>query len=445
MNLKRTLIERLPPEAKRLLAVPYDWYQTRQADAEFARKELPDATPADDAPQHIVCVVVDALRADHVNEEVTPFLATLSGTDAITPGTWTFPAMSSFVSGVYPHEHGAIRQSDEPDDADGFTLPPRMDGDRVTLTETLGGAGYETYGGFGHDTPFVALSGRFQTHALYHTVNANADDVLGAHREWIDGRDRTFSLLHLADPHVPVDPPEAYWNTYDVDPSIDGLENWRYDSEVDCGAECRRYREHRRRLYRAAVDYVDDALSRYVETLDAVLDDYLLVVTGDHGEALWEHVEFDVEHFSGTGCVGHGGAPYEQLSRVPLLTNREWNVDGDVSLIDVAPTILDSVGVEGPSMSGVSLLDGVPEGRYVFVEGNLDGTEKKAVYDDEYKLIVSPGADIGFRLPSERIATIPDERRRSMLEAVPQWPDGADGRTEVSGVVADRLAKLGYR
>ena len=32
MNLKRTLIETLPPGVKRLLAVPYDYYQTRQAD-----------------------------------------------------------------------------------------------------------------------------------------------------------------------------------------------------------------------------------------------------------------------------------------------------------------------------------------------------------------------------------------------------------------------------
>ncbi len=32
MDLKRTLIETLPPQAKQLLAVPYDYYQTWQAD-----------------------------------------------------------------------------------------------------------------------------------------------------------------------------------------------------------------------------------------------------------------------------------------------------------------------------------------------------------------------------------------------------------------------------
>jgi len=53
-----------------------------------------------------------------------------------------------------------------------------MDRDRETLTEALAGAGYETYGGFGHDTPFVALAGRFHEHALYHNVTASAEDVL---------------------------------------------------------------------------------------------------------------------------------------------------------------------------------------------------------------------------------------------------------------------------
>jgi len=45
MNLKRTLIETLPPGLKRLLAVPYDYYQTRRADRRFAAKELPVVRP----------------------------------------------------------------------------------------------------------------------------------------------------------------------------------------------------------------------------------------------------------------------------------------------------------------------------------------------------------------------------------------------------------------
>lgn len=447
MNVKRTLIERLPPEAKRVLAIPYDWYQTRRADKKFANKEWPTADPSADAPEHIVCVVVDALRADHVTEELTPFLAGFNGTDAITPGAWTFPAMASFLTGLYPHEHGAMRRTDEIDNSDGFTLPPRLDDDRVTVTERLAGADYDTYGGFGHDTPFIALSGRFETHELYHSISGNADDVLGDNADWIDGRDRTFSLLHLADPHIPVDPPDAYWEKHDIDRSIDGIENWRYNSTSDCDEDCRRYRDHRRRLYRAAVDYVDDAIERYVKRLDATLDDYLLLVTADHGEALWEHVDFDLEYFDGTGCVDHGGAPYEELARVPLLTNRPWEFDAPSSLIDVAPTVLDAVGLDGGSMAGTSLRGDVPEDRKVLVEGSLNGHEKKAIYDGDYKLIVSPGdgVEVGLSVPGDEPIEIPDDRREAMVDALPPWPDGSDAETDVSDVVEDRLADLGYR
>ncbi|WP_247731620.1 sulfatase-like hydrolase/transferase [Halovivax limisalsi] len=448
MNVKRTLIERLPPSVKRVLAIPYDWQQTRAADRAFAQKELPPAERDPDAPAHIVCLVVDALRADHVDAQLTPFLASLNGTDAITPSTWTFPAMSSFVTGVYPHEHGAMKQSDEPDDSSGLSLPPRMAEDRTTLTETLAGAGYETYGGFGHDTPFVALSGRFETHELYHSITANADDVLSDHVNWLAGRERTFSLVHLADPHVPVDPPTAYWESHEVDRSIEAIENWRYGTETECADDCRRYREHRRRLYRAAIDYVDDAIERYVARLDETIDeDYALLVTADHGEALWEHVDFDVTHFDGTGCVDHGGAPYDELARVPLLTNRQWEVDAPVSLVDVAPTILDSVGVTGPHMSGVSLRGDAPAERRLLVEGSLSGYEKKAVYDGGAKLVASRGNDVEVVLDSntDEPIDVSEDRLESMRESLPPWPDGGENQTEVPEVVEDRLAQLGYR
>ena len=447
MNLKRTLIERLPPGVKQLLAVPYDIYQTGAANRQFARTQLPDYSRDDDAPRHIVCVVVDALRTDHVDGELTPYLAGLNGCNAVTPGAWTFPAVSSMVTGAYPHEHGAMRQTDDPAAVEGFNLPPRMDEDRETITEALAGAGYETYGGFGHDTPFVALSGRFHEHDLFHNVTATAADVFDAHLDWVAGRDRTFAFLHLADPHIPVDPPETYWTTHDVDRSIEGLQTWEYRTDVDCESDCERYREHRRRLYRAAVDYVDDALAEYAAALDTTLSDSLLLVTADHGESLWDNVETDVEQFGGDGCVGHGGAPYEGLARVPLLTDADWTLPDGVSLVDLAPTLADITGIDWSSPSGRSLRSGGSADEMLLVEGALDGHEKKAVYDGQWKLVVSKGdgAELGYRLPAEEQTTVPSGRREAMLDRLPAWPDGERVGTEVSDVVADRLEQLGYR
>jgi arylsulfatase A-like enzyme len=451
MDVKRYLIENLPPWAKSALARPYDIYQTRKADSEFAAKDLVKREPSDDAPRHILWVVVDALRTDHVDRETTPYLNSLDGANAVTPGAWTFPAVSSLLSGAYPHEHGAMKQTDEPDNSEGLTLPPRMEDSRETITEVLAGAGYETYGGFGHDTPFVALSGRFDKHALYHKVNSDARDVLNDYLDWVEGRERTFAFLHLADPHIPVDPPDEYWEKYDVDGSIDEIENWDYQNDVDCDNECKTYRENRRKLYRASVNYVDDELSRFGNHLSETVDEPFVFVTSDHGEAMWEHVEIDVEKFDGTGCVDHGGAPYEELARVPVLY--EGDIDlafdgGYVSLIDLHATVLDVVGLNDVETNGYSLVGGVPEDRAALVEGSLNGHEKKGVYLNGYKLIASEGDDveIGLTVPDEEPTEVPEATRRDMLENLPPWP-GQDGdtQTDVSGVVEDRLETLGYK
>ena len=173
-----------------------------------------------------------------------------------------------------------------------------------------------------------------------------------------------------------------------------------------------------------------------------------MIVTSDHGEALWEHLEFDVEHFDGTGCVDHGGAPYEELARVPLLTNADWDLKDGVSLVDLAPTLLDVVGIEGPEMSGYPLRRTVPSDRMPIVEGSLNSFEKKAIYRGKYKLIVSKGDDVeaGFQIPEERHEEPDDEEPWSgMRSALPPWPDGNFMTTDVSEVVEERLDTLGYR
>ena len=447
MDIKRTLITSLPPAVKRALAVPYDYYQTSKADRQFAKNEVPTSRRSESAPDHIVCVVVDALRADHVDSELTPYLSDLTGTTAVSPGTWTFPAVSSLLSGLYPHEHGAMRQTDNLDNTEGIRLPPRMDEDQLTITEALAGAGYDTYGGFGHDTPFVALSGRFQTHELYHTITAGADEILDDYLEWVEGRDRTFAFLHLADPHAPVNPPSEYKHKHDVDDAIPGLENWRYQTDIDCDGDCQTYRENRRRLYRSSVDYVDDALERFNTRLSESLDDPLLVVTSDHGEAHWEHLEFDIEHFGGSGCVDHGGAPYEEVARVPLLTNADWPLDGLTSLVDLPATFADVTGIKFVETSGRSLCERHESDRFALIEGSLSGHEKKAVYYQNFKLLASKGhgIEVGYTLPEETITDLPADIYESLIGQLPAWPAENDSETEVSSVVESRLEELGYK
>lgn len=445
---KLGVIQHLPNVVKRRLSGVYNRYEVRKADAAFAERSRRRLSPAADAPDHVVVVVVDALRADAVAPETTPYLAEMTRTDAVTPAPWTFPAVTSIQTGVYPHEHGAIRQSDEATTGStDLVVPPKLDEETSTLSDAFADAGYDTYGAFAFHMPFFALGGRFGTHALYD--DGDVDRILADFESWLEGRERTFSYLHLGDLHEPVDPPRKFLEHHDVDATIPDLARWDYVDDPAPGMMGKRYREHRKRLYEAAAEYVDDRLMMFAERLD---DGVTLVVTGDHGEAFWEHAAFDRERFVDSRpayCVDHGGTPYESIARVPLCVDgiEFGELDAPASLVDVAPTLLDAAGLtDAFEATGHSLLDGVPAERVPLIESTRYGYERKAAYADGWKLIVSQRDDerVGFALPEESEATLPDDVERRLLAALPAWPDGSEADVAVSGLARDRLEDLGY-
>jgi arylsulfatase A-like enzyme len=109
--------------------------------------------------------------------------------------------------------------------------------------------------------------------------------------------------------------------------------------------------------YHNALHYADAALGQLLDGLRArgLERNTLVVVFGDHGEAFGEH----------GGNFGHTLFLYEENLRVPLvvsapgLTLDPVRVGRVVGLIDVAPTVLDLLGLAAPpEYQGRSLLDG---------------------------------------------------------------------------------------
>jgi arylsulfatase A-like enzyme len=97
-------------------------------------------------------------------------------------------------------------------------------------------------------------------------------------------------------------------------------------------------------LYNAEVASVDAAIGRLLDGLRTrgVLDHAVVVFLADHGEEFKEH-----------GLMGHHQTLYEEVIRVPLIiatTGRPAHreVDELVSLIDVAPTVLELIGGTAP-------------------------------------------------------------------------------------------------
>jgi len=137
--------------------------------------------------------------------------------------------------------------------------------------------------------------------------------------------------------------------------------------------------------YRASLRYSDLALRRFCEGLErlGVLDDTLLVVTSDHGEA------FADRH---AGNLLHAGFAYDDDQHVflvlsaPRLLGQARSIDRLGSHADLLPTLLDVLGLGGEiDVDGQSLLaDGYrPPQIYYY------SRRQHAVRDGDLKLVES--------------------------------------------------------
>lgn len=121
--------------------------------------------------------------------------------------------------------------------------------------------------------------------------------------------------------------------------------------------------------YRNALHYGDASLGALIEGIRArgLADRTVWVVFGDHGEAFGQHA----------GNFGHTFFLYDENVRVPLLiaaTGLPGQVRARkvVSLVDVAPTVLDLARITAPpSYQGLSMLDPAPRMALFFADYSL--------------------------------------------------------------------------
>src|SRR5690606_19234484 len=102
------------------------------------------------------------------------------------------------------------------------------------------------------------------------------------------------------------------------------------------------------------VRYVDAFVGRLLEQYRQLhrLDDTIVVVVGDHGEAFGEHRRWQ-----------HDAVPWDEVARVPLLVyvpGRTWDrpvVREGVNHLDIVPTVLDLAGfrLQGGSYPGAPI------------------------------------------------------------------------------------------
>ena len=280
---------------------------------------------------NVVLVTLDTTRADHLGcygyaGAGTPNLDALARdgvlfAQAASAAPLTQPAHSSIMTGMYPTHHG-VR-------INGSTA---LGPEQKTIAEALREKGYATGafigafvldGRWGLNQGFQVYDDRFDLEKHKHldlgSVQRPANEVVDAALAWLEGRTKEpfFAWVHLYDPHTPYEPPEPFRSEFGPR-GMAGL----YDGEIA---------------------FADQQVGRLLSWLQSNgLDRKTAVVMiGDHGESLGGHGE-------GT----HGYFVYDDTMHVPFVVATPFaelhgvRIDGQVSAVDVHPTILALAGID---------------------------------------------------------------------------------------------------
>jgi len=360
-------------------------------DGTFSRKVVDSSSPIPSGickDCNVVLISIDTLRADHLpcygyEKNTAPNICALAKDSVFfkepySVSAWTYPSHYSMLTGLYP---------------DDFIISARGQGqafanDTVMIQKILKDESYSTgaYTGGGYVTQKLGFSREFNSWVQSKGPDRFLDNAPLVD-SWIKGQSNNFFLfLHGYDVHGPYEKIPVELRFKYLDKSMVSKECYRVLSDSEskstaCNREQDRY-NYSISQYEAAIYGADEYVGQVISELKAkgVYDKTIIIITADHGERFGER-----------GLWGHGDTIYRELINVPLIiripdvAGRE--VDTPVSNLDIAPTILDLLGVENNyNMDGKSLLPIINggEGRPVYAITARNYEDSKAVRDRSF-------------------------------------------------------------
>ena len=315
-------------------------------------------------PPDILLISLDACRADHLScygyaRATSPFMDALAagGTRfalAFCNTHGTGPSHATLLTSLYQETH-RMEYNPRTGGLPGDPVPPGA----MMLQQILRGHGYITLG----ITDGGQLARGYGFNRGFDVYDDDGGGIVNGCRKLTDlaakyrGRGKPlFIFYHTYEIHSPYLPPEELRRVYGtfvhtILPVNEVLGKfattaWRDLTPGDL--------EYLKSQYDAEILGTDAVLRRTFARLRALgfLSDAVVVLTADHGEEFGEH-----------GGLLHRDTLYDEILHVPLIF---WGarlpggrVDSrPVSLVDVAPTLLELAGFkEHPHMMGRSLTD----------------------------------------------------------------------------------------
>ncbi len=366
--------------------------------------------------KHLLIITIDTVRADtfyapednQYVDRLSPWLKRARlyrHAQSVSP--WTIPAIATVLSGYSPNQHGAGAFPHPIANLD-VELPSSILPEVPTITERLLELDFNTLAISAH--PW--LGANFGLQRGFNKIHARKyrEDIDVLFAKSINKRksakimQRDFTYLHYMEAHGRHTRRLDEFFPQLSDEQINRSLEWTDLAACNTGAEtkiCRRYL-----VYTQAVLDLRDSLANTLEQLESsgLLEDTLVLVYSDHGEEFNDHltqiISDDLDP-RGTRAFGHGYSLYEEQLHIPLLV---WNpkdsqgrvVNTPVSLLDVAPSILDWLGVDTSvdNFSGM-LLDNAEkeEGRALVASNIAYGPEMISVREGKLKSIWNTVSD----------------------------------------------------
>jgi len=270
-----------------------------------------------------------------------------------------------------------------------------------------------------------------------------------------------FLFLHYWDCHYDYKPPPPFDRKFD--PDYKGKETGRDISQRE--ADIVKYISamdlaHMVALYDGDIAETDEEVGKILQLLQhlRLSEKTLVIVLSDHGEAFLEH-----------GKIRHGNSLYEEALHAPLIMRLPGvipagkRIVGNVSHVDLMPTVLGLLKIEGPlqtqgvDLSPVILGDKPVPKRLIYSELTFTGFNYRAVRWGNLKLLGTMGTLNGAQLEElvggrERVIAdwtglpkaCPRDVLLAFLEGPPAIPGVTPGKAEPDTGLLERLRSLGY-
>lgn len=471
-------IKRLLPQtvrstlgAARTISCDKVYYHTRK---NF--KKLKINAAEEDSFRKVILIVVDSLRKDSLSyygygRETTPFIDSLIQDNRSiafhnfhSVSSWTYPSVTSMLSGLYPHKHGGVYPKEY---RNMHTDRPNRWNDKITfLPDIFKNLGYETIFLSSIGSAKLASQGLFK-HSYFSLKFQNTDSIFNKLKQIISsGYQKQFIHCQVGGLHYPVFVPEDFKNFFEEIPdNIDNIGTYDYlDSNYTEDKGFKRYACYRKLYYDVALRYIDNHLRLLFKFLEAkrLLQNSLVIITSDHGEEFWDHLEEEYKYFKDPRPAygfGHAHNLFQEILELPFILFCGDKPNEDIgqysqellSQVDLFNMLLfaNNISLDNSNNDGIEFSRPDSKHETLIAEDIAFGFEKKAILAPPYKLLVSIGDNIFwlFNLhkdPSEKQPIKNYELISKLKEYLPKSYLNTGKALQCNKRIEENLRALGY-